>query len=104
MNNTSQKYQHVNTNGLVAIPFKTNGNGRYVLDAIIVNTKGTSNSAKVYDSTEAIGEDNARLVANIDTSSLIGRINLGIPIRDGIFIRVDGGTAADLTILYSDMT
>jgi hypothetical protein len=95
--NIENKYKNINTLGITSI------SGRYILIAVVINTKGaTSNAAKIYD--DASGETTPeKRIATIDTTASIGRIDYGLPMTNGINISTELGTCADLTIIYRDM-
>ena len=93
---SANKWKNITTNGLTSTP------GKLVLIAIVVNTKGgSSNTAKIYD--DASGDESPeRLIATIDTTASVGRIEYGLPMYRGINIRMATGTAANLTLIYSE--
>ena len=73
-----------------------------MLVRIIVNTKGaSSNTATIYDSTEAIGANAERKKGKVDTTVNVGAIEYGFPCYDGIYIVVETGTAPDMTVVYA---
>ena len=93
---SANKYKNITTNGLTSTP------GKSVLIAIVINTKGaSSNTAKIYD--DITGEETpGQLVATIDTTATIGRIEYGIFMSKGINIRTATGTPADITVIYAE--
>ena len=93
---SANKSQNITTNGLTSIT------GKFVLIAIVINTKGaSSNTAKVYD--DANGEETPeKLIGTIDTTDRVGRIKYDLPMYEGINIRTATGTAADITVIYAD--
>lgn len=73
--------------------------GRYDLIAVIINTKGSSsNTLKIYDNTAGT----EGIIASIDTTASIGRLDYDLPFTDGIHIVIATGTAPDVTILYRE--
>lgn len=75
---------------------------RSVLVAIVINTKaGSGGTVGIYDSNETYGANAQRKKGNLDTVNNIGRIEYNIPCIDGIYLVVGGGTAPDLTVIYS---
>lgn len=69
----------------------------------MVNTKGaSSNTATIYDSTEAIGANAERRKGKLDTTANVGAIEYGFPVFDGLYIVVETGTAPDLTVVYAE--
>lgn len=95
--NSANKSYNITGNGLTTIP------GRWILEAIVINKKGaSSNVAKVYDDVE--GEETPeKRKATIDTTANVQRLDYGIPMFEGINIRVETGTAGDLTVIYKPM-
>ena len=93
---SANKSKNITTNGLTSTP------GKSVLVAVVVNTKGSSsNVARIYD--DVTGEETpAQLVATIDTTDRVGRIEYGIIMYRGINVRTITGTAADLTLIYAE--
>ena len=93
---SANKSQNITTNGLTSI------SGKFVLIAIVINTKGgSSNTAKIYD--DVNGEETPeKLKATIDTTANVQRLDYGIPMFEGINIRTATGTPADLTVIYSE--
>ena len=75
--------------------------GKFVLVAIVINTKGgSSNTVKIYD--DVSGEETPeQLIATIDTTEAAKRLDYGLPMYRGINIRVATGTAANLTLIYA---
>lgn len=73
--------------------------GKFVLLAIVINTKGaSSNIAKIYDSVNS----DERLQGTLDTTVEIGRIEYNVPMLNGIRIVTEVGTPADLTLIYAE--
>lgn len=94
---SANKTYNITENTTTIIP------GKFVLVRIIVNTKGaSSNVAKIYDSTEAIGANAERLKGTLDTTANVGAIECGYPVFDGLYIVTETGTAPDLTVVYAD--
>jgi|GEM_PF-1912448 hypothetical protein len=95
--NLNNLYRNIKENGLTSLT------GKFILIAVVINSKGaSSNVAKIYDDIE--GEETPeRIIATIDTTSAIGRLNYGLPIYNGINIRTVTGTAPDITIIYRKM-
>jgi hypothetical protein len=95
--NINNKTRNITTLGLTSIT------GKFILIAVIINTKGaSSNTMKIYD--DANGEETPeKLIGTTDTTASIGRIDYGIPIFEGINVRTAVGTAPDLTIIYRPM-
>lgn len=95
--NSANKSYNITTNGLTTLP------GRWIFEAIVINTAGaSSNTATLYDDVE--GEETPeKRKATIDTTSAIGRLDYGLPMFDGINIRTATGTAPDLTVIYKEM-
>ncbi len=94
---SANKSYNITGNGTTILP------GKFVLIALIVGTKGGSgHTAVIYDSTEALGADPERKKATIDTVNTYGRIELGFPVFNGIYIVHGGGTTADITVVYAD--
>ncbi len=92
---SGRKTYNVTTNGIVTIP------GKFVLDAIVVNTKGgSSNTCAIYDSTATQGTDPANKKGTLDTNASVGDVQYGFPMFNGIYLVVGGGTTPDLTIVY----
>jgi len=100
MNSNDQsdnKTYNITTNGTTILP------GKLVLIRIVVNTKGaSSNTATIYDSTEAIGANAERKKGELDTTSAVGNVEYGFICYDGIYIDVNTGTAPDLTVIYKE--
>ena len=96
--NSANLTYNITGNGLTTIP------GRWILEAVVINTKGaSSNIAEIYDDIE--GEETAEnLKATIDTTDGSVRLNYGIPMFKGINVRVKTGTAADITLIYKVMS
>ena len=83
---------NITTNGV------TNLVGKFVLVAIVINTKGTSsNTLTIYDSDSTTENKKGKL----DTTASIGRIEYGIPMYKGIYLVTATGTAPDVTVIYS---
>src|SRR3990167_6360172 len=87
--------RNTTTKGLTSI------SGKFVLIAIVINTKGgSSNTAKIYD--DVNGEETPEnLIATIDTTGATIRLDYGLPMLKGINIRTATGTDADLTVIYA---
>lgn len=105
MNNNESSanlYRNITTNGTTVIALPNNPVQKYVLVAIVVNTKGSSsNTATLYDSNTTIGANPDNKIATIDTTASVGRINYGVPLFNGVYIVTATGTAADLTLIYA---
>lgn len=72
--------------------------------ALVVGTKGGSgNTAKIYDSNATIGANVEESKGSLDTVNVFGRIAYGIPMFNGIYIVVGGGTAPDITVIYAEL-
>ena len=100
---SANKTYNITQNGTVILPVPTNPRAKLILLALVINTKGgSSNTIGIYDSTEAIGANVERKKGNLDTASSIGRIEYNIPILDGIYLVVGGGTAPDITVIYQE--
>ena len=99
MNSNDQsdnKTYNITTIGTTILP------GKFVLVRIIINTKGaSSNTATIYDSTEAIGANAERKKGKLDTTANVGTIECGFTCFDGIYIVVATGTAPDITVVYA---
>ena len=94
---SANKTYNITGNGTTILP------GKFVLIALIVGTKGgTGHTATIYDSNATLGADPERKKATIDTVNTFGRIELGFPVFNGIYIVHDGGTTPDITVLYAD--
>ena len=92
---SANEWKNITTNGLVSIP------GKFVLIAVVVNTRGgSSNTVKIYD--DVSGEETPeQLIGTLDTTASVGRVPYGLPIYRGINIRMATGTAANLTLIYA---
>ena len=88
-------YRNITTNDLTSIP------GKFVLIAIVINTKGgSSNTIKIYD--DIVNEETPEnLIATIDTTAAAIRLDYGIPMLKGINIRTATGTPANITVIYA---
>ena len=94
---SGNKTYNITTNGVTTLP------GKVVLIRVVVNKKGSSsNTATIYDSTEALGADPELKKATIDTTANVGALEYGFPCFNGIYIDVATGTAPDLTIVYKE--
>lgn len=94
---SGNKTYNITGNGVTIIP------GKFVLIALLVGTKGgAGHTATIYDSNEAIGANPERKKATIDDVNTYGRIDLGFPVFNGIYIVHGGGTTSDITLIYSD--
>lgn len=95
--NSANKVYNIKTNGLTTLP------GRWILERIIINTKGaSSNTIKIYD--DVVNEETpANLRGTIDSTITVGALEYGIPMFNGINIRTATGTAPDLTVVYRPM-
>lgn len=100
---SANKTYNITTNGLTVISIPANPVGKLVLIRIVVNTKGaSSNVATIYDSNETLGENTELKKGKLDTTANVGSIEYGFPMYNGILIRVETGTAPDLTVVYSE--
>ena len=94
---SANKTYNITGNGTTILP------GKQVLVALIIGTKaGTGGTVKIYDSNSTIGANDTRKKATIDSVNTFGRIDLGFPVYDGIYIVTGGGTTPDITVLYAD--
>ena len=74
-----------------------------MLIRIVINTKGaSSNTATIYDSTEALGENAELRKGKIDTTVDPGTFEYGFTCFNGIYIVTAVGTAPDITVVYSE--
>lgn len=88
---SGRKTYNLTGNGTVQIP------GKWCLVAIVVNTKGGSGSTcALYDS--ATTTENK--IGTLDTATAIGDVQYGIPLLNGLYAVVGGGTTPDLTFIY----
>ena len=100
---SANKTYNITTNGTVILPVPTNGNNKLVLIALVVNGKGgTGATAAIYDSNETLGANAELKKGTLDTVNVFGRIEYGFPCFNGIYIVVGGGTAPDITVIYSE--
>ena len=94
---SANKTYNITGNGTTIIP------GKFVLIALVVGTKGGSgHTATIYDSNATIGANAERKKSTIDDVNTYGRIDLGFPVFDGIYIVHGGGTTSDITIIYAE--
>src|SRR3990167_2829376 len=94
---SANKTYNITTNTTTVIP------GKFVLVRIIVNKKGaSSNTATIYDSTEALGVNSDYKKGIVDTTDKVGNIECGFPVFNGIYIVTETGTAPDLTVVYAE--
>ena len=94
---SANKTLNITGNGTTIIP------GKFVLIALIVGTKaGSGHTAVIYDSNATIGANPERRKATIDDVNTYGRIDLGFPVFDGIYIVSGGGTTSDSTLVYAE--
>lgn len=92
---TANRTYNIITNGNTYIP------GHWLLEAIIVCTKGgTGHVAALFDSTESLGENSELARGSFDTVNTLGRIQLNIPMLNGIYVKTGGGTVANLLVVY----
>lgn len=84
---------HMAANGTALIRI---GFGQFV--SVTVNQKGvTGNLLTVYDGVDAGGT----VVAIIDTATALGTFLYDVVLKDGLFVALAGGAAADLTIVWA---
>lgn len=94
---SANRSYNISSNGLTTIP------GRWILERIIINSKGaSSNTAKIYDDVEG-EETSENLKATIDTTASVGSLEYRIPMFNGINVRTATGTAPNLTVVYKPM-
>ena len=94
---SANKTYNITTNTVTIIP------GKFVLIAVVVNTKGaSSNLATIYDSNSTIGANAQNKKATIDTVNTFGRIEYGFPCYNGIYIVTSAGTPSDITVIYAE--
>jgi hypothetical protein len=95
---SANKTYNITTNGNTVIT-----GHKLVLIRIVVNKKGaSSNTATIYNSTQAQGADPSKKIGTIDTTDRVGSIEYGIPMLNGIFIVTATGTAPDLSVVYKE--
>ena len=100
---SANKTYNITTNGIVSIPVPSNPKSKWVLQALVINTKGaSSNTVTIYDSNETIGENVEYRKGKIDTTVNPGRFEYNIPMFNGIYLVVATGTAPDITVIYSE--
>ena len=100
---SANKTYNITTNGTVYLPLPANPAGKIVLIRIVNNKAGgTGNTAVIYDSNETLGVDSELKKGTLDTVNVLGSVEYGFPIFNGIYIVVGGGTAPDLTVVYKD--
>ena len=94
---SANKTYNITTNGTTILP------GKLVLIRIVINTKGaSSNTATIYDSTEALGENAELRKGKIDTTVDPGTFEYGFTCFNGIYIVTAVGTAPDITVVYAE--
>lgn len=88
------KYSNIASNATTTV---LSGGG--YLHSITINTKGaSSNTATVYDNTAASGSK----IATIDTTAAVVTLLYDVNVKTGITVVTATGTAADLTVSYSN--
>lgn len=103
--NSANKAYMIKTNGVHLIPISTNPNGvrRLFLSHIVVQTKGGSgNTCEIYDSNEVTKDDVTLQKGILDTTDRVGQVLQGFGFSNGIYLKVGGGTAPNLTIVYKE--
>lgn len=95
--NVGNKYTNITTNGLTSLP------GKFILIAVVINKKGgSSNTVKIYD--DVLNEETPeKLLATIDSTANVQRLDYELPMFSGINVRTATGTAPDLTVIYRNM-
>lgn len=76
--------------------------GKLVLVRVIIGKKGaSSNLLTIYSDTAATPEQK---IVQIDTTSNVGSIELGVPCLTGIHAVTSAGTAGDVTLVYKEIS
>lgn len=88
---TGRPFSHISTNTTTTIK-----SGAGFLHSLVINTRGLTNTATIYDNTAGSGT----VVAAIDTTLSTTAFVYDIAFSTGLTIVTAGGTAADLTISY----
>ncbi len=101
---SANKTISITTLGTTVLPVPSNPSGKLLLVRVIINTKGgSSNTATIYDSNEALGANSDYYKGKIDTTTNVGSIEYGFPLHNGLYIVVATGTAPDLTVVYKEI-
>ena len=80
-----------------AVGIQTIKSSNGLLHSIVVNTRGTTSTLKVYDNTSAAS---GLQIANIDTTFSLGTFDYDVKFPNGLTISAAGASQADMTICY----